>query len=99
MRACFSLSITAYLTQVKILSVSYTQMRNKREFSIIMCDSDTGLVLGQSRKIISPDDYQVLDKWLHTWIGSFLRGSANDSRDIALQITCRNVVEEIKLPF
>lgn len=74
-------------------------MRNKREYSIIMCDSDTGLVLGQSRKVISPDDYQVLDNWLHTWLGSFLRGSANDSRDIALQLTCRNVVEEIKLPF
>lgn len=64
-----------------------------------MCDSDTGLVLGQSRKLMSPDDYQVLDGWLHTWLGSFLRGSANDGRDIALQLTCRNYIDEIPLDF
>lgn len=74
-------------------------MRKKREFTIVMCDVDTGLILGQSRKVISPDDYQVLDTWLHSWLGSFLRGSANDSRGIALQLSCRNVDEEIKLVF
>lgn len=74
-------------------------MRKKREFIVVICDVNTGLILGQSRKLISPDDYQALYTWLNTWLGSFLRGSLRDCQDIALQMTCRNVNEEIELVF
>lgn len=71
----------------------------KRSFTVVMADCDSGLILGQSRKSLSPDEYNTLNTWLSSWLSSFMRGSRDDSRDIVLQITCRNELEEIKLPF
>lgn len=72
----------------------------EREFTITLADVNTGLVLGSSRKLIDISLHPaMLDNWISSWKDSFLRGSCDDSRDIVIQITCRNVEKEIKLPF